>query len=509
MLETMRRGQRWLTTIFIAVIGLVFVFFLGLGEPLTGSGSPDGTVVQAGSVRFNSADYYRTRAAQAEQFRERLGDQFDADAAKGFLDSQTLRRLVEDAIHAHAAKDMGLKVTRSEIQNVLRDQPQFRNDEGYFDTAAFADWVEYNYGSQRAFMDLMRSDLLRSKMIRLIYNHPRVSDAEARGSALQRLESVVLGHVTLDTENLAPGSSLDEAEVAAYRADKEAEIQEIYESRSDIYDQPEARKARHILFRVAPDAEAEKVTQVEKRAEQARVRITGGAAFEDVAADLSEDKASAERGGDIGFIARGESLPALEEGIFALQPGGAMSVVRSDSGFHIVRVDEVREAGQVPYEEASLEIARELVEKQAAGQRARATADELAAAVGEGKSLEEAARTAGASYRETPKLTRRTDGYLPGIGASPELMAEAFALTEENPRSGRVIPVDSKLTLIELRSRELPDTNLLEDETLAEKERLLMEKRRLLLQAWLDTHRTRLDEAEQLQIDTSITGGGI
>ena len=98
MLETMRRGQRWLTTIFITVIGLVFVFFLGLGEPLTGSGNPDGTVVRAGSIRFNLADYYRTRAAQAEQFRERLGDQFDADAAKGFLDSQTLRRLVEDTV---------------------------------------------------------------------------------------------------------------------------------------------------------------------------------------------------------------------------------------------------------------------------------------------------------------------------------------------------------------------------------------------------------------------------
>ena len=508
MLEAMRRGQRWLTTVFIAVIGLVFVFFLGLGEPLTGSGSPDGTVVRAGSVRFNSVDYYRTRAAQAEQFRERLGDQFDADAAESFLDSQTLRRLVEDAIHAHAARDMGLQVTRNEIQNVLRDLPQFRNDDGHFDTAAFADWVEYNYGSQRAFLDLMRNDLLRSKMIRLIYSHPRVSDAEARSSALQRLESVVLGHVTLDTESLPPGSSLEESEVAAYRADKEAEIRGIYESRADTYEQPEARRARHILFRVAPDAEEDEVAKAGKRAEAARGRITGGAAFEDVAADLSEDKASAERGGDIGFIARGESLPALEEGIFALQPGGAMSVVRSDSGFHVLRVDEIREAGRIPFEAAGLEIARELAEKQAASQRARAIADELGAAIREGKSLEEAARNAGASYRETPKLTRRADGYLPGIGASAELMAEAFALTEQNPRSGRVIPVDSKLILIELRSRELPDENLLEDETLAEKERLLLEKRRLLLQAWLDTHRKRLDEAGQLQIDTSIASGG-
>ena len=100
------------------------------------------------------------------------------------------------------------------------------------------------------------------------------------------------------------------------------------------------------------------------------------------------------------------------------------------------------------------------------------------------------------------------DGYLPGIGASPELMAEAFALTEQQPRSGRITSVGSKLTLIELRSRALPRDNELADEALVEKERILVEKRRLLLQAWLDTHRKRLDEAEQLEIDTSITTTG-
>ena len=508
MLESMRRGQRWLTGIFIAVIGLVFVFFLGLGEPLTGSGNPDGTVVKAGNVRFNAADYYRTRSAQAEQLQERLGDQFDPDAAEGFLNAQALRSLVDDAIHAHAASEMGLRVTRTEIQNFLRDLPQFRNDEGRFDTAAFGDWVEYNYGSQRTFLELMRTDLLRSKMTRLLYGHPRVSDAEARDSASQRLETLVLGHVSLDTEKLRPGSELAEEDVSSYRTQNEGQIQELYESRSDTYQQPEARHARHILFRLAPGASEEEVSQAEQKAENARERITGGAAFEDVAAELSEDTASAPRGGDIGFIARGESLPALEEEIFALPAGGTLSVVRTESGVHVLRVDEIREAGQIPYETASLEIARELAEKQAASEHAQEIANELSAAIAKGDSLEAAARSAGANYQQTQIITRRADGYLPGIGASPELMAEAFALTEERPRSGRVTPVDSKLTLIELRSRALPADNELADEALVEKERILLEKRRLLLQAWLDTHRKRLDDAEQLEIDTSITTTG-
>ena len=508
MLESMRRGQRWLTGIFIAIIGLVFVFFLGLGEPLTGSGNPSGTVVKAGSVRFNAADYYRTRSAQAEQLQERLGDQFDPDAAEGFLNAQALRSLVDDAIHAHAASEMGLRVTRTEIQNFLRDLPQFRNDEGRFDTAAFGDWVEYNYGSQRAFLELMRNDLLRSKMTRLLYGHPRVSDAEARDSANQRLETLVLGHVSLDTEKLGPGSELEEEDVSSYRTQNQGQIQEVYESRSGTYQQPEARRARHILFRSAPGASEEEASKAELRAENARKRITGGAAFEDVAAELSEDEGSAERGGDIGFIARGESLPALEEGIFALPADGTMSVVRTDSGVHVLRVDEIREAGQIPYETASLEIARELAEKEAATERAQETAKQLAAAIAKGESLEAAARSAGANYQQTQDITRRADGYLPGIGASPELMAEAFTLTEQQPRSGRVTSVDSKLTLIELRSRALPRDHEIADEALVEKERILLEKRRLLLQAWLDTHRKRLDEAGQLEIDTSITTSG-
>ena len=223
---------------------------------------------------------------------------------------------------------------------------------------------------------------------------------------------------------------------------------------------------------------------------------------------MSEDTASAPRGGDIGFIARGESLPALEEEIFALPAGGTLSVVRTESGVHVLRVDEIREAGQIPYETASLEIARELAEKQAASEHAQEIANELSAAIAKGDSLEAAARSAGANYQQTQIITRRADGYLPGIGASPELMAEAFALTEERPRSGRVTPVDSKLTLIELRSRALPADNELADEALVEKERILLEKRRLLLQAWLDTHRKRLDDAEQLEIDTSITTTG-
>ena len=86
--------------------------------------------------------------------REAAGDQFDARAARQFLDSAALQTLVDTAILTHAATELGLRVSKEEIQDILR-----RENPGLSDAdnrAAFVDWVEYNYGSQQAFMNAVR-----------------------------------------------------------------------------------------------------------------------------------------------------------------------------------------------------------------------------------------------------------------------------------------------------------------------------------------------------------------
>ena len=72
MLDKMRNSQRWLTGIFITIIGAVFIFFLGLGGPLEGGGSPGSAIIQAGNIEILPSDFYRTRAAQLEDVQERL-----------------------------------------------------------------------------------------------------------------------------------------------------------------------------------------------------------------------------------------------------------------------------------------------------------------------------------------------------------------------------------------------------------------------------------------------------
>jgi peptidyl-prolyl cis-trans isomerase D len=505
MLDSFRRGQRWLTGIFIVVIGGVFVFFMGLGGPM-GQNQPAGqAVIEIGDIKVSRGDYLRERQSQLDRFRDSLGDQLNSAGATAFIDAQTMGRLVDAAVMSHAAHDLGLIVTRSEIQNYLRSAPQFRGEDGRFDTENFEGWVEYNFGSQRAFLELMQQDLLRAKLQRLIFGQAIVTETEARSAALHRLEGIQLGYVSLNSTTLPSAKLVADEMVEAYLSDNEADVRVVYAERVDLYRKPEARKTRHILIEI--DGTDELVVEAaRKRAEDAMQQIVDGAAFEDVALELSADVASRGKGGDIGYLQRGEARPELVEAVFAMEPGGEMRIVQSSSGFHVVRVDEARAETSAAFEEVSLELARELATKAMAQEFAVGLADEISEKVRDGQTLKEAAVAAGVNYELSPTLRRRPDGFMPEVGTSQELMATAFSLTEASPRSDRVFVVGEERILIELLELQPPNPTLLEDETQSEKATLLSQKRGGMMDAWLQGHRKELTDNNLLLIDSTVTG---
>jgi peptidyl-prolyl cis-trans isomerase D len=504
----MRRGQRWLTGIFVAVIGLVFAAFIGLGGPLSRSSGSSGAVVQLDDRGIGIAEFERVREQQLQRLQETLGDQFDAKTVSAFLDSQTLRLLVDGMVLAHSAREFGLRVSKQEIQDAVRELPGFRDEAGRFDQESFISWVEWSYGSQRAFADALRDELLKRKLARTLYGLAEVSEGEARSAALQRMEEVQIAFVVLDAEDLPPGVELSEDEVREYSEGHEEEIQALYDGRIDQFRVPEKVKARHILLRVEKDAPAEEVEEVRTRAESALARIREGASLEDVALELSEDPGSREQGGDLGFIARGETNPVLEEAVFSQELGVVGDLVRSDSGFHIVRAEERSEAGSRPFEEMRLELGREGAERSAAGRRAQELADRLSTAIREGSSLEDAARAEELTLQRSAMLRRRSDGFIPNLGASPEMLATAFALDLEHSSSPRVFSVDGKLALVQLLDRKQIDPEALESAVAVERERLLEIERNAMIQDWIDGLRDTLVAERRLVVHSDLVTGG-
>jgi peptidyl-prolyl cis-trans isomerase D len=504
VLESLRRGQRWLTAIFVGVIGLVFAAFIGLGGPFQQGGGGANAVVTLDGEQFSVADFERIRQQQEDRYREALGDQFDSRTAANFLDSQSLRILVDSAVLAQAAEELGFRVTREEIQRAVREIPGFRDETGRFDQDAFVDQVEYIYGSQRAFLRVMREDLLKQKLARLLAEQAHVSEAEARSAARYQLEQVRIAFVALDTESLPPGEAISDEELQAYLDAHEAEVRALHEARRSEFTTPERVRVRHLLIRVEDPTDDEAVEAARKRAEDARTRIVEGASFEDVAMEVSEDPGSREKGGDLGFVARGDISGALETAAFTQEEGVVGEVIQSESGFHVVRVEGRKAAGEQPFDEVALMLARDLAVAERARTRANTLAEALSDAVAEGESLESAARARELTLERTDLIHWRPDGFIPGLGASPEVMATAFALTPEAPSSPRIFQVGSKRVLVQMLEKPPLDPQELAAATAAQLEQLRESRRNSLAQEWVDARRTQLVESQRLFVNADL-----
>lgn len=142
------------------------------------------------------------------------------------------------------------------------------------------------------------------------------------------------------------------------------EIGEFYQKNPDKFQEPEAVHAAHILIRVPEKADEATRKKARADAEKALAELKKkGADFAAVAKKYSQD-GSAVNGGDLGFVAKGQTVPAFENAAFALQPGQISAVVESPFGFHIIKAMEHRPGRTVPLEEVKAQVGQFLTQEQ-------------------------------------------------------------------------------------------------------------------------------------------------
>jgi peptidyl-prolyl cis-trans isomerase D len=482
VLDVLRRGSRAVLWVVIIGVGSVFVLYLGFQGSFAPSAA-GGAVVRAGDYAFDGRDLDRVYQNTVQGYREALGDQFDAEAARGFLVDSAGNALLRQALLAWQGERMGLTTSDAEIRDYLR-QIGFADGEGRLDRDRITQVAESEFGSVRRFQERVRTDLLADKTARLIQESVAVSEAEARDAVRYQLEEVRLAVVKLDAAKL-PATDVVPEEAAQALLQKDPErVRAAYEAKKSQFDQREQARVRHLLVRFEPGDDAAKQAARE-RIDALRERIAGGEDFAAVAKETSDDAATKESGGDLGFVTRGSVVKPLEDAAFAQSPGALGEPVESPQGWHLLKVEEHRPARVVPFEEAQAQVAAELTREDAAAAAARARAEKLAEAVRGGKSLVDAAREAGVDILRLDPLRRRPDGYVPQVGAAPDVLAAAFTLGEAAPSDPTVHTVDDVLVLIQLLERKSPSDAEVAEALPATRERLLQQRRNAAEQAWL------------------------
>jgi peptidyl-prolyl cis-trans isomerase D len=233
-------------------------------------------------------------------------------------------------------------------------------------------------------------------------------------------------------------------------------------------------RARHILIKVASDAD-----EASKQAARAKIdgllaRARKGEDFAKLARDNSEDEGSAKKGGDLGFNPKGRMVKPFDDAQFALKPGEVSDVVESTFGFHIIKVEAVRE-GDVPVDEAKRELADKMYRDTQASEMAKRDANALLQKVKAGATLEVAtaeqngqpppAEGESAAAPADPLAPRvnetrpfgRTDTPVAGPFDSSPLVKAAYALTEQAPLGDAPMQLGDDWFVYRLQTRTVAD----------------------------------------------------
>jgi peptidyl-prolyl cis-trans isomerase D len=369
----------------------------------------------------------------------------------------TQKALIAEAAH------MGLKVTNAELQDTLQ-HGQFGQiffpGGNFIGSQQYENFVNQNFNmSVPQFEQAVKEDLLIQKLQAAVEGPVTVSQQEVEQAYKQENTKVKFQYAVLTLDDISKTIKPTDAELEQYynqhkasyvnsipekRQVKyividpatlasqvkvtQADLQSYYRDHIDEYRVPEQVDVRHILIKTPPPGPDGKVDPAAVKAAEAKAedilkQLKAGANFAELAKKYSQDTASAQQGGDLGWINRGQTVPEFEKAAFALKKGEISGIVQSSYGFHIIQLLDKHEAHLKSLDEVKSEIEPIIQQR-----KAQALADNLAtkvAAQAKTQGLEAAAKANGLEVVTSNPVTR-TD-TLPGIGLAPQVMDAIFS----------------------------------------------------------------------------------
>jgi peptidyl-prolyl cis-trans isomerase D len=471
-------------TLWIVIIAFI-VYYI----PDIISGSKD-YVAKVGSETITIKEYqkafeqkYRT---MVYQYKDVYKDQFTPEFIRRLnLEKTTLQELINSKVILSEAREQGIFATDDEVSAMIKEFPAFQDQSGRFGGRDYYKLVlaEYFHMTPADFENAVRDQIIHSKFRNLITAGIIIPEQSLMEEYRNRNEKIKFDYLTLERKNFSDQIDFAEEEMKAFFEEnrenyrttekrnfdyayfKTSEIQEGIEvtdeqireeydnSRETSYKRDEQRRARHILLKVPAEATDEEAAALKQQAEDLLTRIRAGEDFEELAKQYSEDDMSKVEGGDLGLFSRGRMVPEFDEKAFTMAIGEVSEPVRTDFGWHLIKLEEIVGGGYIPFEDVQDSIRRKLTWPRAQEEAERRAA-QFAAKAKEATSLAGAAVELGLELKETGFF--EAGDRLPDIGSSPEFTEAAFAM-----ETGAISdPIKTSLGQIVLQFKEAKEPYL-------------------------------------------------
>lgn len=458
-LAFMRRHKKWFHIFLWMTIPAMIIAFVALYIPTENAqaGDPGGVLAEVGGQPITLGEYQRAYRRQRERLEQMSQGRLDAAMLERFgLKEQALQSLVEQKLVALEAHRLGLVVDDETLAREIATSPALQENGQFMGAAEVRRRLELRGISEQEFQESMRAEMLGQRLLSAITDGVTVTPAEVEREYRRRNEQVKVEYVLANAPADAAADTPTDAEVSqrfqknpeAYRIPEkrvvsyllvdeqalrarvtvtEGELDSYYREHKAEFRTPEETCASHILVKVKaePDAkEGHPEEEARKLAQAALDQVRAGADFATVAKKVSEDKGSAERGGDLGCVGRNRFPPEFDNAAFSLAMGQTSDPVKTAMGYHVIRVNSRNEERDQPLSQVKEMIRANLVSKRVQS-LGTTQVQQVATALARGRKLDEVARETGLTVQKSGPLARGSSE--PPLD-SPALVARAFEL---------------------------------------------------------------------------------
>ncbi|MGH9724460.1 MAG: peptidylprolyl isomerase, partial [Candidatus Acidiferrales bacterium] len=331
------------------------------------------------------------------------------EVLKGLYAQQVLDQMVfQQALNLEAQR-LGISVTdQEETQRIKQILPSAFSGDAWMKDR-YANEVQTRTGmSVPEFESVLRDEMLQEKFQRLVTDGITVSPGEIQEEFRRRNEKVQIDYALVKPADLASGIHPTDAQLSAFFAKNsgqyqipekrsasyalldlntlreqtqipESDVSAFYNAHLDDYKVENRVHAEHILFKTIGMTDAQ-ITEIHNKAEDVLKQAKHGGNFEDLAKKYSEDDATKPKGGDLGWIVEGQTVPEFQQAAFSLPKGGISDLVKTQYGFHIIKVLDHEQAHTKTLDEVRSQILPALL-NQKVNQEASDMSDQMATAV--------------------------------------------------------------------------------------------------------------------------------
>ncbi|WP_022668800.1 peptidylprolyl isomerase [Desulfospira joergensenii] len=433
MLRYLRENTgNWIIKFFLGIIVIVFVF-LGIGSMKS---NRNDTVATINDEPISIKEFQSAYRNTVEQMRQRFGDNLNQELLDALnVKQQALDNLIQEKLIAAEAEKLKVRVTDQELQDSLLSVKAFQRN-GSFDIALYQKVLGMNSMTPESFEILQRNSLMQQKVRDLVLSSITVSDVEAKEWYVFQNTQVAVDYILTRPESFTEVQPTEEEIRNQYTGNphlyqsepklkavyikfspedhqgevevSENQIQEFYNQNPDRFKIPEKVETRHILIKVAENADEKAVESARVRAEEIRSKAENGEDFSKLAKTFSEGP-SKTSGGYLGSFARGSMVKPFEDAAFSLKAGEISQPVRTQFGWHLIKVEAHFDATVKTLAEASEEIRKELANQEMTNM-AYYQAGEAFDSVVDGDDLEQVALIAKKKIMETKAFTQSGQG---------------------------------------------------------------------------------------------------